>query len=106
MLNEEQVELCGMTLYGGDTMEMIDPVMFRCGVSDYSDEMYEQVDLDAYVPIEDLEELEEEFYSSKCITCDDCDEYVIASEARTFNGNSYCYNCYEDYAGDVPDFGG
>lgn len=35
----EPVELAGMTIYASD-MKDIDPVMFRCGVADFSSEDY------------------------------------------------------------------
>ena len=33
----EPIEFAGMTLYAGETMKELDPVMFRCAMSDMPD---------------------------------------------------------------------
>ena len=55
----ESVELAGMTINASD-MESIDPVMFRCGVSDWSSEEFEEHE-GVYYRTEDFNNANDEY---------------------------------------------
>jgi hypothetical protein len=52
----EPVRLAGMTIYASE-MKVIDPVMFRCGCADFSDQYWEEVE-GKYYKKTDFEEAE------------------------------------------------
>lgn len=54
----EPVELAGMTIYASD-MQTIDPIMFRCGVSDWHYDYYDEIEGEYYAK-EDIELAESE----------------------------------------------
>ena len=65
LLNDiyEPVELAGMTIYASD-MRKLDPIMFRCSVSDYSSEdfieLFDQDNNVFYVRDDDLDNISSE----------------------------------------------
>jgi len=57
MINEtnNEVNICGMTYSPSDVLESVDPIAFRCGLSDYVSEYFVEVD-DIYYRIDDYEQ--------------------------------------------------
>lgn len=56
----EPAELAGMTIYASE-MKTIDPVMFRCGVSDWASEEFTENGYDEYYRASDYENAENEY---------------------------------------------
>jgi hypothetical protein len=52
-----EIDVCGSSQMAGSLLEDCDPTMFRCGMSDWSSEEFEELD-NGYMRKDDYEELE------------------------------------------------
>jgi hypothetical protein len=94
MLNEEDATICGYTFAAGDALKELDPTAFRCGMLDWVDSEYTEVEGFYYPKDRDAWD---DFVEEECGECDECEETFLNDDLYDNTpecaGGTICKEC-------------